>query len=160
MFFYMLIGVPGSGKSAHISDMGACYSGYHILSSDAYIDMYAKSQNKTYSDVFKEYINTAPQLMNNDLDLALRYDVPIIWDQPNLTVKSRKDKLAKIPSHYTKVAIVFPTPEKEELQKRLDNRPGKVIEYNIIEKMINSYQPPSLKEGFDDILHLIRSKYV
>lgn len=155
MNFYMLIGVPGSGKTSHIANMGNCYSNFHILSSDAYIDIYAKSQNKTYSEVFKEYIHIASNLMYKDLELAIAYRAPIIWDQTNLTIKSRKAKLAKIPEFYTnRVAIVFPTPDRIELQKRLDSRPGKMIEYKIIENMVNSYEPPSFKEGFTEITHL------
>jgi tRNA uridine 5-carbamoylmethylation protein Kti12 len=35
--------------------------------------------------------------------------------------------------------------------ERLNSRVGKQIPYHVVENMINTYEHPSLDEGFDDI---------
>jgi predicted kinase len=75
----------------------------------------------------------------------------VVWDQTNLTPKSRKSKLAMVPDHYKKIAVVFQTPEAAEWQRRLDSRPGKSIPQNILMGMASSMQMPGPDEGFDSI---------
>jgi predicted kinase len=146
--FYMLIGVPASGKSTWIkthSDGSAM-----VLSTDNKIEAAARSQGKTYSEVFKDEIKAANTGMAQDLLRALRDGRDIIWDQTNITRKSRKEKLARIPSSYKKIAVFFPTPL--NLKKRLASRPGKEIPEPVILSMINQLEPPSKNEGFDEII--------
>jgi predicted kinase len=76
----------------------------------------------------------------------------ILWDQTNLTKKSRKGKLLQVPPHYTKVAVFFSIPNLEELQRRLDSRAGKTIPRHVVADMIKSLEEPSLEEGFDLIV--------
>lgn len=144
----MLIGVPGSGKSTWIkkhADDSAM-----VLSTDDKIEAAAKSQGKTYSEVFKDEIKAATSGMNNDLLRALRDGRDIIWDQTNITRKSRRDKLARLPSSYEKIAVFFPTPP--DLKQRLAGRPGKEIPEPVVLSMINQLEPPSKEEGFNRII--------
>ncbi len=145
---YMLVGVPGSGKSTYIknNNLGV------VLSTDDFIERVADSQNSTYNDVFKSNIKTATSVMNEMLKTAVAEERNIVWDQTNLTVSSRKNKLSRIPDTYKKIAVVFPTPNNEELQRRLNSRPGKTIPYHIMKSMINNLQYPSKDEGFDEVV--------
>ena len=52
---------------------------------------------------------------------------------------------------YVKIAILFRTPEKEELDKRLAQRVGKNIPANVMESMIANLQEPTEEEGFNEI---------
>ena len=109
---YMLIGVPAAGKSTWISSQK--FDGSTVVfSSDNHIESYAKSLNKTYNDVFKQYANTATQLMMQDLKDAIKDGYDIVWDQTNTTATSRRKKLQKIPQHYKKIAVVFSTPSND-----------------------------------------------
>jgi hypothetical protein len=49
--------------------------------------------------------------------------------------------------------VVFKTPEPEELERRLDSRPGKSIPWNVMQGMISGFKMPTLEEGFDEVWH-------
>ena len=146
---YMLIGVPASGKSTWREQFFETNRAM-IISTDDTLEDIAATQNKTYNDVFKDNIKFANKLMDIHMRVALESDMDIVWDQTNLTVKSRKGKLDKVPEHYEKIAVVFLTPEDAEWQRRLD-RPGKSIPQNILMGMRDSMQFPEPEEGFDKI---------
>jgi predicted kinase len=145
---YMLIGVPGSGKTTWIKGHRG---NAVVLSTDDKVEAEAERLGKTYSDVFQSIIKQATREMNDDLNDAIREKRDIIWDQTNITRKSRKGKLDKIPGDYRKVAVFFPVPP--DLRERLASRPGKVIPEPVIISMINQIEPPSKDEGFDEIVN-------
>jgi predicted kinase len=149
---YMLIGVPGSGKSTWVANQNFDWNKTMVISSDAIIDRRAAEQGKTYSDVFQTEIKSATAEMNQNLRDAISNSMDIVWDQTNLTAKSRQGKLAQIPQNYQKVAVFFPTPIEKELQRRLASRPGKTIPQNIVIGMMSQLQKPSETEGFDEII--------
>jgi predicted kinase len=74
----------------------------------------------------------------------------IIWDQTSTTRGSRRKKFTMLPDYHS-VAVVFPTPNKEEHARRLAGRPGKKIPWNVLNGMISGFQMPTLEEGFDEI---------
>lgn len=147
---YMLVGVPGSGKTSWI-DTAEFQKGHDtiIVSTDDYIEQIASLRNTTYDKVFKELIKDAERHMYEDLSWAIEHNTNIVWDQTNITSKTRKKKLSMIPKHYKKVGIFFPTPPDEELNKRLSSRPGKNIPEYVMDSMIEMIEQPTLSEGFD-----------
>ena len=146
---YMLIGVPGSGKSTWIGNQD-WMKDMPVVSSDRFIDQHAEKEGKTYNEVFDEYIKIASKLMDNQARVCHANNLDFIWDQTNTSVKSRKGKLAILPG-YEAIAIVFRTPEKEEHDRRLASRPGKHIPKNVLESMIANLQEPTEEEGFTEI---------
>lgn len=146
---FMLIGIPGSGKSTWIKNQK---HNAVIVSTDDIIEREAARQNKTYSDVFDQTIKKATQEMQQDLRQAIAQQQDIIWDQTNLTAKSRASKLRQIPNTYEKIAVFFPTPDREELTKRLDSRAGKTIPTYVIKSMADNLETPSPAEGFDQVI--------
>jgi predicted kinase len=147
----MLVGIPGSGKSTWVNNQSWAKSCVY-LSSDKFIEDYATLVNKTYNEVFDEYIKTAGQLLNKQAITANVAESDAIWDQTNLTVKSRASKLKIFPC-YKKIAVVFKTPEADELARRLANRPGKSIPDAVIASMTNIFEMPTIEEGFSEIWH-------
>ena len=148
----MLVGVPGSGKSTWAENqdwINTCA----YASTDMWVDFEAKQQGKTYSEVFKEYMPKAVDLMAGQVVLAREKDIDIIWDQTSTTVASRKRKFRMLPS-YRAIAVVFKTPEREVLDIRLASRVGKHIPKNVIDSMIAGWEEPSSSEGFDEIWHV------
>ena len=148
---YQLIGVPGSGKStwvAHQEWADKCA----YISTDKWVDDYARDMGKTYNEVFKEYMPEAIDMMINDVVKARDMDKDIIWDQTSTTLKSRKKKFNMLPG-YEHIAVVFRTPESEELAKRLASRPGKNIPDYVVRTMIDGFEMPTLAEGFIEIIH-------
>jgi predicted kinase len=147
---YMLIGIPGSGKSSwrNVHHLQSAV----IISTDDLIEQYARTLGKTYSDVFQEYIKQATKISNEQLRVAIANNLDIIHDQTNLTAKSRANKLSKIPDSYRKVAVFFSTPDDAELKRRLASRPGKTIPANVVLGMRSQLERPSKAEGFDEVV--------
>jgi predicted kinase len=146
---YVMVGVPGSGKSTWIKNQfwaNDCV----VVSSDQLVEAEAERQGKTYNDVFKDYINTAISLMLDQVIAARDEGKDIIWDQTSVNVKSRRKKFKMLPD-YEHIAIVFNTPLVEELTKRLDSRPGKSIPWEVVNSMINAFEMPTEEEGYKEI---------
>ena len=148
----MMVGVPGSGKSTFIATQNFDWNNTMVISTDAIIDKRAAAQGKTYSDVFQSEIKSATTEMNQNLRNAISNKMDIVWDQTNLTAKSRASKLAQIPRDYRKIAVFFPTPNEKELARRLASRPGKNIPLSVVSNMISQIQPPTTAEGFDEVI--------
>jgi predicted kinase len=146
---YVLVGVPGSGKSTWIRNQ-IWALGLTVVSTDAFVEQEAQRQGKTYSDVFDDYMPTAVKLMAEQVVWAREAGHDIIWDQTSTTVASRRKKFKMLPGYHA-VAVVFPTPEPAELERRLASRPGKNIPWNVMQGMISSLKLPTEEEGFDEI---------
>ena len=146
---YQLIGVPGSGKSTWGSEQEWAL-GLTIVSTDAFVEDYAKAQGKTYSEVFTDYMPTAVNLMAEQVVFAREHGHDIIWDQTSTTIASRARKFRMLPN-YEHIAVVFKTPEHTELMRRLMSRPGKEIPDHVIASMIASWEEPTEEEGFKEI---------
>jgi predicted kinase len=146
---YQLIGVPGAGKSTWIKDQDWAL-GLTIISTDVFVEDYARAQGKTYNEVFKEYMPEAVKLMAGQAVFARQYGHTVIWDQTSTTVNSRKKKFNMLPD-YEHVAVVFRTPPRDELDVRLAGRPGKHIPKAVVDSMIAGWEEPTEEEGFKEI---------
>ena len=146
---YVLVGVPGAGKSTWIQNQDWAKD-CAIVSTDAFVDQEAERQGRTYNEVFKDYMPTAVKLMAEQVVEAREAGQDIIWDQTSTTVASRKKKFNMLPNYHA-VAVVFPTPEPAELERRLAGRPGKNIPWNVMQGMISGFKTPTEQEGFDEI---------
>ena len=146
---YVLVGVPGSGKSTWVANQRWA-SECAYVSTDMHVEAYAKEQGKTYSEVFDEYMPQAIKLMAEQVNQARKEGKDVVWDQTNTTIKSRAKKFKMLPD-YEAVAVVFTTPDDEELRRRLKSRPGKHIPQRVIYQMKEHWQDPTLEEGFKEI---------
>lgn len=146
---YQLVGVPGSGKSTWVKNQN-WIKDCVIVSTDEFVEAYAKDQGKTYSDVFEEYMPTAAVQMADKVIEARNKGKDIIWDQTSTSINSRLRKFNMLPD-YEHIAIVFMTPEKTELNRRLNSRPGKIIPDEVIRSMVEGFEMPSESEGFKEI---------
>ena len=151
---YQLIGVPGSGKSTWIKDQ-IWALGLTVVSTDAFVEDYARAQGKTYSEVFTDYMPTAVNLMAEQVVRARDLGHTIIWDQTSTTLASRTRKFNMLPD-YEHIAVVFRTPEHKELMRRLASRwdDGKIIPEHIVASMIASWEEPTEEEGFKEIWYV------
>jgi len=151
---YVLVGVPGSGKSSwHCDQEWLQHAAY--ISTDRYVEEYAKNIGKTYSEVFKEVMPKCVEHMTGDVVHACEASRDIVWDQTSTTVASRQKKFAMLPDYYA-IAVVFRTPPRDELDRRLQSRydSGKIIPQAVIDSMIENWQEPTLEEGFREIWYV------
>jgi predicted kinase len=145
----MLIGVPCSGKSTWHCDQEWLQDAAYI-STDTYVEEYAKNMGKTYSEVFTEVMPKCVEYMTGDVINARNEGRDIVWDQTSTTLSSRQRKFNMLPDYYA-IAVVFRTPPRDELDVRLSGRPGKHIPKKVIDNMIHNWEEPTLEEGFKEI---------
>jgi len=149
---YMLVGIPCSGKSTWIKDQDWAL-GLTVVSTDAFVEDYARFQGKTYSEVFTDYMPEAIDLMIQQVVRARELNRDIIWDQTSTTIKSRKKKFLMLPDYHA-IAVVFKPPATKELEFRLNNRPGKIVPKHVVQSMIDNWEEPTIEEGFKDIWYV------
>lgn len=146
---YILVGVPGSGKSTWAHNQKWLKECVYV-STDRFVEQYARRTKKTYNEVFESYMPRAVDRMAKQVSRAREAGRDIVWDQTSTTLISRARKFRMLPD-YRMIAIVFDTPEKDELQRRLASRPGKEIPDHVLEKMIADWEEPTEQEGFDEV---------
>jgi predicted kinase len=149
---YQLIGVPGAGKSTWIKEQ-IWALGLTVVSTDAFVEDYARECGSTYSEVFEDYMPRAVELMANQVVFAREHGHTILWDQTSTTVKSRARKFNMLPG-YEHIAVVFRTPDLDELKERLANRAGKDVPWPVVQGMIDGWEEPTLEEGFKEIWYV------
>ena len=149
---YQLVGVPGSGKSTWIKGQDWAKD-IPVVSTDSFVEAYAKEQGKTYSEVFDDYMPIAVKLMVNQALICQANSLDIIWDQTSTTRESRERKFNTLPK-YKHIAVVFKTPEPAELARRLASRPGKNIPDHVMRSMIEGFEMPTEDEGFKEIWYV------
>lgn len=151
---YILIGVPGSGKSTWIAKQPFDWNNTVIASTDNYVDRQAKQQGKTYSEIFKDTMPDAVRDMAQTVVAAVKNKNDIVWDQTSTTKNTRWKKIRMLPPSYKVIGVVFKTPAQEELQRRLASRPGKTIPDHVMQSMMNGWEEPTEDEGFDKIIYV------
>ncbi len=149
---YQLIGVPGAGKSTWVANQDWAKD-MPVISTDKFVEDYAKEQGKTYSEVFKDYMPIAVKLMANQALVCQANNLDVIWDQTSTTAVSRLRKFNTLPK-YEHIAVVFRTPKLEELERRLASRPGKEIPKEVVQNMIDNWEEPTEDEGFKEIWYV------
>ena len=149
---YQLVGIPGSGKTTWINNQVWSLP-CAIVSTDKWVEFYAREVGKTYSQVFNDFMPIAVELMAKEVTIAREGGRDIIWDQTSTTVKSRSKKFNMLPD-YEHIAVVFSAPSRIELKRRLDSRPGKEIPWAVVEGMLASFETPTTAEGFKEIWYV------
>lgn len=146
---YILVGVPGSGKSTWARSQ-PWSSNCAYISTDKIVEEYAERCGKTYTEVFKDFMPTAVDLMTDEVIYARAAGKDIIWDQTSTTIASRRKKFRMLHGYYH-IAVVFRTPPLEELCRRLESRPGKLVPAEVVAGMITGWEEPSAEEGYKEI---------
>jgi predicted kinase len=144
----MLVGAPCSGKSTwrqlNCPD-------YVLIDTDSYIERVAAARGLTYDELFQDEIKNAAQDMQNRLKRAIAGGQNIVWDQTNMTRKTRVSKLALLPEFYQNRAAVVFMPSVDVLVARNAQRAantGKAIPESVIRSMMASFEMPTVDEGF------------
>lgn len=158
----MMVGLPGCGKTTLKEELQEAYENQEILScvysTDIVIEHIAALEGLTYNEQFsKGTLKTAKRFAEKCLSHGLSIQSDIIWDQTNLTKKSRASKLKKIPSDYRKIAVYFePDLTKVfEVNKQREAK-GRDVPKNVLMNMIATIEAPTESEGFDRVV-VIRS---
>lgn len=146
---YQLVGVPASGKSTWVANQTWAKDCAYV-STDEYVERFARRMGKTYSEVFDAVMPRAIRLMMQAVRRAEQQGKDVIWDQTSTTEASRARKFRALSQH-EHIAVVFATPDLKELDVRLSSRPGKHIPKRVVDSMIKNFQMPTEAEGFKEI---------
>lgn len=152
-FLFVLVGLPCTGKSTFRERLKQDLE-FLTISSDDYVESYAKNLGKTYSEVFKDAVGEASRRVEEDARMAVIKELNVVWDQTNLTAAKRKKILDKF-ENYVKICVNFEIEIYYEWMRRLYRRAGeegKYIPFHVIESMDRSFEYPQYSEGFDSII--------
>jgi predicted kinase len=146
----MLCGIPTSGKSTYVEKLKKLdyWKDAIVLSTDAYIEKQAQRMGMTYNQIFDDVIDNATRELELEFIMAKDKGRDIIWDQTNLSIKSRRKKLSKLPSFYARGAVYFDISMEEALERN-KHREGKFIPESILKRMWHQFEIPTTDEDFD-----------
>lgn len=125
---FMMVGVSGSGKSTVARHLGAAMN-IPVVSTDSFIEQRAAEQGRSYNDIFADTIKDAAVAMASEIE-QLVPNQSFVWDQTNLSAKTRSRKLAVLPSGYRVVFVTISAP-RDVVVQRLDSRLDKKISKTI-----------------------------
>lgn len=150
----MITGLPGCGKSTYRAPY------LDVLSTDDFIEAMADANGMTYNEVFQQSVGSAEVLMYAQMNNLIGGNVKqIIWDQTNLTAKTRKKKLDKFNQaggkHYRKISLFFEPDLQLSIERNEARRErGRGIPVHILENMFGQIETPTKAEGFDYVFHV------
>lgn len=154
----MFIGFPGVGKSTILNRIykDELHKPF-IYSTDLALEQIASKKNISYNDAYSLYYKDAQTYMNSMLDYNIKHCRDVIWDQTNLSLKKRQKVLRRmIAAKYHTIGIYIKEPNTDEdmreWRRRLDSRPGKIIDDSMIADMRRHYTEPSLEDGFHELI--------
>ena len=152
-FVMMLIGPTLSGKSTYIRNN---YPNVEVISRDEIVMEVFGSRD--YNLAFKEVDQKeVDRVLATRFKSANDLKTSVIIDMTNMTVKRRMATLRNFDKDFSRLAVVFPILSEEEYTKRNIERNAKENKWIppfVIKSMIDSYQEPTLDEGYDRIIIL------
>lgn len=141
---YMLIGLPGSGKS----HWAAAQKGVEVISTDQIRKIYFGDENYqgANNEVFEKAFTEVNDFLKRDGDQR------VIFDATNVNSKRRIHAI-KTMSHGVEglkvVGVVFATLYNDCVKNDLDRE--RTVGAKVIQKFWKRWQTPHLNEGFDEI---------
>jgi adenylate kinase family enzyme len=152
--FIMLCGRSGAGKTTLRNKILEEIPEAVVLSSDDMLEEVVRSEGISYQEAFTRYRASNNEVLNAVAAEAFDMDADVIWDETNMTMAFRLERMAMVPDHYTRVAFGFDIPDDvivTRLQLR-DHGINKSIPAEVIAMQKRSYQIPHFDEGFDQIV--------
>ena len=148
----IMVGIPCSGKSTYIKEMKRQNPDLVVLSIDNCVHFLAQYLGKTYDTAFMEVVEAAERMMWSICDMAIERNLNVVFDQTNLTKKSRRKKLSRLPSNYKIDCVYFNTPLEVAMSRMNNSDRDKTIPDHVMHNMIRNLQEPTAAEGFEKVI--------
>jgi|GEM_PF-781773 len=152
---YVLVGLPGSGKSTWAA---AHPEHLPIASTDAFIEAYAEQNRLSYAEAFKQYQHQAKLLLKQRLNDLIAAKAAFIWDQTNITARKRRAIYNKLHPTHRVVYVCFCVPVEiciARVEER-ERQSGEVINRELIKlwsSMVTFPEPGESADGIMPIIH-------
>lgn len=152
---FLMVGVPGVGKSTWLKENAKKYSsGYAIVSRDeirfsmlAEDDEYFAKEDAVYAE-FKRRIN---DFLTNGIDVFV--------DATHITKGSRKKLLNAITAKYEEVNIIWLDLPLNEIINQNAQRNGRaLVPTSVVRRMFYQFEEPTVEEGFKHIYKIEREE--
>lgn len=142
----VMIGLPCSGKSTFIDNE---LFEYNYLSRDQILieNSNGEDYNEQWKNADHKLIDSLVVQKRNEL---IKSGQDFTIDMTNMSRKSRRKHLNCLPKTYKKIAVVCLT-SYEEMIRRNDARPGKKLDIDVLNTMMQAFYPP-LYDEFDEII--------
>ncbi|OGI04291.1 MAG: hypothetical protein A2104_06645 [Candidatus Melainabacteria bacterium GWF2_32_7] len=145
----VMCGFPGCGKTTYVKTQ---LKDYVRFSLDDLAGMLTQSFDLRYSKIYEKLEN----LIINEL-ISKKYN--IVVDKTFLTQKSRRSILSRIITYATKAGLQKPFMKLIVIETPIDicikrNKALKKVPPGIHNKMIRSFEEPSMNEGWDEIIRI------
>lgn len=158
-YLITLIGPPLCGKSTFIKYfkphvITSRAASFEVISRDALLleTFGSNDYTEAWKNVDQKEVD---KKLKAKIEMLSKSDSNVIIDMTSMSAKGRIRNNNKFPNHY-KVGVVLKF-DKEELIERNESRnkeENKYIHVGVIDSMIESYEDPSLAEGFDFLIKL------
>jgi predicted kinase len=150
-FVMMLIGPTLSGKSTYIRNN---FPNTEVISRDEIVmEVFgSRDYNLAFKEVDQKEVDRVLALRLKEANDSKK---SVIIDMTNMVVKRRMSTLGNFGKDFSRIAVVFPILSDEEYARRNNERninESKWIPTFVIKSMIDSYQEPTLEEGYDRIV--------
>ena len=143
---YVMIGVPGSGKSTFLKENFEGKENVKIVSRDAIRFSLVKPDEPYFS---KE--NEVQVEFWREINKGLEEGKNVFVDQTSITRASRKKLFKNVYGYNKCFALVIATGLHDCIEQNQRRSGRACVPTDVIEKMWNNYENPSLWEGFDAI---------
>lgn len=142
--FYMMVGLPGSGKSYLAQSLVSGSDNYRIHSSDAL-------REELYGDVNTQEHNEELFVeLHRRIKDDLRNGIDVVYDATNLNKRRRAGFLRELRGiSCWRICMVVMTPYEQCLE--WNKQRDRSVPEDVIRKMYLNWQPPHWIEGWDDI---------
>lgn len=142
---FMMVGLPGSGKSTYAHYI-ITEKGKPIIhsSDDLREELYGDSNNQDNNvDLFQELHKRIKEDLRNGKD--------VIYDATNISKKRRRAFLSELKNiSCIRICVLIMTPFDKCVE--FNSKRDRVVPVDVIERMIKNWNPPALNEGFDNII--------
>lgn len=152
---YLLMGLPGAGKSTYRATLKDCGDRFVVVSSDDIIEAEAAKVGKTYNEIFQSAIGAATAESNRLFNEALHLGRNVIVDKTLLTRKARQRFIYPASGkNYRVVVRYFAVTDWRAHMAVLAERAeksGKMIPEHVLNTFRQQTEYPTYSEGIDVI---------
>lgn len=152
----LMCGLPGSGKSTWVAKKEN-HDCFRVSRDEALMNLaidktknFQINYNEAWRIIDQKEVDKELQRLFKE---AKEYD-NVIVDMTHMSKKSRRRSLSHFGKDYKKECIVFLT-DLPTVYLTNEKRCGKIIERDVVDRMMRSFYPPTLEE-FDDIKYIWR----